>query len=721
MLALDQNPPVDAARAEPFNAGAGRELARALLDHRHTVAEVFAEATARASRWEPVVAAQRSQWDEFLKTEFHALADYLARYFGQGDDAYKQLFVGERIKALYDPTLNEEQRLAQVRSVTGAELEGAASKLRPLLSPPAWALLARHLEQTAELLLAQGAKKLRILLVGDCVHLDTVAFLVAPLLATGVSVVVDYATSKNPIQLREQLTTFSAEKFDLVFFSPFTYEWSPQYASLGRLSSSLLSADAVQAIADESWQESEGTLALLADLFECPIHVHNSSALVREESTVRRLVKTKATARVREAARQIVNQRLGEKIAAINAAGYKHLFLLDEVELVRAHGELEAGAYYHRSELQHPAVMGRILAEAYLDIAYVHAWLLKRKVVVCDLDNTLWDGVIGEGGVAHHHGRQEILRALKMKGVVLAINSKNDPANVHWQGATLSEEDFVHAAISWDPKVQGMKRIQAALNLKTKDYVFIDDRADELEMVGAAFPETLCLDANDPAVWRRLRLWSEALEDDAEMDRTLVYRQRAERNAYTQEEPATDTDRAALFESLQLQLTLSHATAGDLKRSAELINRTNQFNLEGSRTSLREVTEWHRSDDHVLLIARTADRFGDMGVTCVAAARCDADEMVLLPFVLSCRVFGYGIEDCVLGYLKQLAFERGARRVVGRYVQTAQNAPCRDFLANNGFVEREGKWTATLTGEVYTPPSWLKVTLPARVDARATA
>jgi len=167
--------------------------------------------------------------------------------------------------------------------------------------------------------------------------------------------------------------------------------------------------------------------------------------------------------------------------------------------------------------------------------------------------------------------------------------------------------------------------------------------------------DVLCLDATDPAAWRRIALWEASLEDDSGMDRTLMYRQREERKAFVRDDIASEEEKAALFRSLGLKLTISPAKPGDLKRIAELINRTNQFNLEGSRTSLKEVTEWHHSPEHLVLTGQTSDRFGDMGTTCVAVARIEGAEMELLPFVLSCRVFGYIIERNVMNRLTALA------------------------------------------------------------------
>ena len=424
-------------------------------------------------------------------------------------------------------------------------------------------------------------------------------------------------------------------------------------------------------------------------------------------------MKLAATARTRTTAKEWVNALLVEHVRTKNAASFQHLFVFDEDRMVRDAGELEAGAFFYRTALQHPVAMGRILAKAYVDIIFVNAWLAKKKVIVCDLDNTLWEGVIGEGLVTHHHDRQQALKALKGKGVVLAINSKNDPANVHWRGGTLADDDFVFAAVSWDPKVQGMQRIQAALNLKMKDYVFIDDREDERALVALAYPDILCLDAALPSTWRRLEHWSQLLEDDLEMDRTLMYRQREERKAFVKEDVSNEQEKEALFASLQLKLTITRARDEDLKRVTELVNRTNQFNLEGSRTSFKEVSEWHRSADHLIVTGQTEDRFGDMGTTCVAVVRFAGPQMELLPFVLSCRVFGYGIERGVLNHLKSVAAARGLRAIVGRYIETPQNAPCKDFLALNGFRNLGEHWIFDLSQDSPPNPPWLQVAVVA--------
>src|SRR5262249_53082415 len=276
-----------------------------------------------------------------------------------------------------------------------------------------------------------------------------------------------------------------------------------------------------------------------------------------------------------------------------------------ETSWVRALGEAALGRYLHAAEYQHPAVLGYVLADAYVDVIAVIVGLMKRKLLVCDLDNTLWDGVIGEGPVQHHLDRQRALLALKQKGIVLAVNSKNDRERVHFDGGLLQDADFVHTEINWDSKVRNMKRIAEALNLKAKDFAFVDDRPDERAMVAQGVPGVAVLDATSERTWRRMGLWA-ALLEASETDRTVMYRQYHERNSARAR--SEDEDERELLSTLGLTVQIREAGASDLKRVAELINRTNQFNLQGSRTTFAEVSEWSQDPATTILLASAADK-----------------------------------------------------------------------------------------------------------------
>ena len=187
-----------------------------------------------------------------------------------------------------------------------------------------------------------------------------------------------------------------------------------------------------------------------------------------------------------------------------------------------------------------------------------------------------------------------------------------------------------------------------------------------------------------------------------------MYKQRAKREKVL----ATRTDEddlAGMFARLSLKLDIRRSSDGDLKRIHELINRTNQWNLQGSRCSFQEVKTWHESSGYRIYSARVKDKFGDMGLisVCVAAYKDDALEVQI--FVLSCRVFGYGVETLILRQIEKDARERfGAVKVRGYFVPTAHNGPSKDFFMRHGYLERDGAWVSTDYRGEAPEPSWFE-------------
>jgi FkbH-like protein len=316
--------------------------------------------------------------------------------------------------------------------------------------------------------------------------------------------------------------------------------------------------------------------------------------------------------------------------------------------------------------------------------------------------------VIGEGAVQHFLDRQQTLAELKGRGVLLSINSKNDPANVDFKGAALRYEDFVAPQINWEPKTKNMANIAAMLNLKTQDFIFIDDRPDELERMRETFPEMVLLNACEPATWKWMSDWKRHLTAGEGEDRTKLYHERAAREEFLAEERKPDADaedeRAAL-ERLGISVKLETVPKAGLKRATELINRTNQFNVAGSRTTL-EALQSGLGEDHWVVTATASDKFGDMGVVGVMRVDRNAEGLSVPIFVLSCRVFGMGIEYALLNSVRELA-EPDAD-LVGHYRETQHNKPGRSLYEKSGLRWNGAEWEGRV-GDLPPDPEWLKV------------
>lgn len=680
-----------------------------LQDHRTQLAAALLSSLAGWSKFPEAESTDPEARKAFIETDLLVFIDYMTLYFERADQTYLDLYIGEKLKQCYDPRDSEEEGLARRRKIVESDQAALNDYLAPLLTAPELKKIDSFLTEVALVVNGDAKKQVRVLFVGDCLHLDVVAFLAAPLLAQGFRLESTFATSKTTLELQRSLRELEGRTFDVVFFSPYSYAFHLEYSQLQFLRSATLSGEKIDAILTQAKSDTLSVMRLLGSLFETPVFVHNSSGIRRHDGSLRERAKNRVTQRTRSMARRAINHWLPGQIEALNRESYPHFFLLDEAGLLRQKSEHALGRHFYEVGLQHPAELGRAIAGLYLDAILAVALLGKKKVVVCDLDNTLWNGVIGEGKVSHYLDRQRTLKQLRTKGLLLAINSKNDPKNVRWDGAALSEDDFVSSQINWAPKVQNIRRIAEELNLKTKDFLFLDDRADERAMVTETLPEVLALNAESAGVWRRLALTAELLPEQEEIDRTLAYKQRAERQEFLEDPAAAAQEQRELFRRLEFRVGIRTPERKELKRVAELINRTNQFNMCGSRTSLSEVTGWYEGSTHEIMVVDARDKFGSMGTVCVAVTSESADRLEIPIFVLSCRVFGYGVETALLNYVKRsVGFPAAGKQIVGRYVETPFNEPCRKTYEQHGF-ERDGEQWVYRGGDAMEDPDWLSV------------
>ncbi|WP_170133926.1 HAD-IIIC family phosphatase [Palleronia aestuarii] len=644
---------------------------------------------------------------ELAEQEHATLAHYLQRWMQSGDPVWRALYLGERAKMAYDPAHRDDERDRAIAGLVASDrhiLEtfhghnggNSAANVLDELS----AIVAR--------LNDPARQSLDVLFVGDCLFLDTTAFLVDGMSDIGVSIRPVFVTDKNPAGIATTIRTLSQKQFDAVFYSPFTYENGLVTATLLNPRAAIGTRLRRDEIVGAMLAEAGMVTRALAETFEAPIFVHNTALIRRHTGRSQDALARGLTAGLRRSVRDAVDTGLDNLIAGINADTFPHVHKFDELRFLKDESERSLGLYYHHHGGQHPARFGALVAEAYALILKTIAFLRKKKLIVCDLDNTLWDGVIGDGDVQHFVDRQERLKRLKEKGVLLAIASKNDPRNVHWEGGVLGEGDFVHSSISWRPKVVAFPEIERSLNLKRKDFVFLDDRADERALVEEAYPDVRTLDPVDPRTWQMMAIWDELLGDGSDIDRTRMYLDRAARQ-HAQDVAAEEHDRGSLFATLGLEVTIRPAGRSDIKRAAELVNRTNQFNMTAARTTFAEMKGWSESDSHAIYLASMRDRFGDMGVIAVLVASYDDRGASIPVFVLSCRVFGYDVETVLLNTVKQDALARGCGLVAGWHVETMVNAPCRDTYAQNGFVETGGQWVWTEACPRIDDPKWLDV------------
>lgn len=323
------------------------------------------------------------------------------------------------------------------------------------------------------------------------------------------------------------------------------------------------------------------------------------------------------------------------------------------------------------------------------------------KVIVLDCDNTLWDGIIADDGVAGlncsdafpgsaYRSFQRAVQRLRHDGVMLGISSKNDPDNVvqafaELDGMVLSDADIAARRVSWDPKPAQLADLVAELNVGLDSAVFVDDSDYEVGAMRTQLPQVRTLQV--PADVEAL---PDLLAETGWFRRMVVTDDDRERTARMLAESgrtraATTMSHDEFLASLGLTVRRIDVGPGEVGRVTQLVNKTNQFNLTTIRRSEAEVAALLDDPGASLFAFSVDDRFGEYGIVGVVIARLDIG-WHLDTVLMSCRVLGRGVETAMLAtVVRSLRAREGAGSIHGTYRRTDRNAMVAELLAEHGF------------------------------------
>jgi len=314
------------------------------------------------------------------------------------------------------------------------------------------------------------------------------------------------------------------------------------------------------------------------------------------------------------------------------------------------------------------------------------------KVIALDCDNTLWQGVCGEDGpdgvqlTAAHIEFQQLLVRQHDAGMLLCLCTKNNPIDVEAvfrrrPEMPLKQEHLVCSRINWDPKSANLRSLAEELDLALDSFVFLDDSALECAEVRRHCPSVLTLEfpqSADEIAHFLQHVWAfDRVAATAEgQRRTAQYKENQARKTAQQQSGSLQE----FLASLQLEVEIRSLQSAELTRVAELIQRTNQFNLTGLRRRAGELEELLRQGQLQAWVAHVRDRFGDYGLVSTVLFRQTSGALEIDTFVLSCRALGRGVEQRIVNQLGRIAAEGGLHDVVLSYRPTERNAPARTFL-----------------------------------------
>ncbi len=326
-----------------------------------------------------------------------------------------------------------------------------------------------------------------------------------------------------------------------------------------------------------------------------------------------------------------------------------------------------------------------------------------HKCLVLDLDNTLWGGIIGDdgmGGIVLGQGSaegeaflsvQQLALDLRQRGIVLAVSSKNDEPVARQvfkdhPDMLLREDHIAVFQANWNDKASNLEFIAKSLNIGVDSLVFLDDNPAERAQVRQVLPQVAVPEiGTDSSTYARIVTAAGYFEaiDYLDSDRSRADQYTA--NAKRADMQLQARDLTSYLASLKMEMSIHQFDQHGRKRIAQLINKSNQFNLTTKRYSEAEIEVMETNSNTLTFQVRLSDTFGDNGVISIIIVKRQDADWHIDTWLMSCRVLGRGVERTVLNELVKSVGEQGGSQLFGRYCPTSRNAMVAEHYKKLGF------------------------------------
>ena len=361
--------------------------------------------------------------------------------------------------------------------------------------------------------------------------------------------------------------------------------------------------------------------------------------------------------------------------------------------------------YYLADIRLKPNFLGALARE--LSIFLKALFVTPKKCLVLDLDNTLWGGVIGEAGIEgidlgpDPAGRpfmefQQYILSLHNRGVILAINSKNnleDALNVikNHPHMILKEENFAAMEVNWDDKVKNLKSLASQINIGLDSMVFIDDDDYNREMVRNFLPDVAVVDlpkefSKYVSTLDGLDYFSTLKITDEDIKKGKMYAQEKQRKNLQEK----STDLTEYLELLGMECLIKIDDKENIQRIAQMTQKTNQFNMTTKRYFEDDIGKFIDDENSFVLTLSLSDKYGEYGITGLAIIT-QYSKWVIDTFLLSCRILGRSAENALMSEVISLARSKRATEIFGSFIKTKKNIVAEDAFERLGFKKHNDK------------------------------
>ena len=332
-----------------------------------------------------------------------------------------------------------------------------------------------------------------------------------------------------------------------------------------------------------------------------------------------------------------------------------------------------------------------------------------KKVLILDLDNTLWGGIAGEDGLngikisedgigKAFRDFQKLIKSLKEIGVILAINSKNNESDIDEifqknNMMILKYDDFIVRKINWNNKVQNLIEIASDLDLGLDSFVFIDDNPVERQLIKENLPEVCVPDF--PSDISYVKSWfleeviykyfAKVYFTHEDKNKTFQYLANAERKKLSKSLSIED-----FIKSLNIKIKIYINLSKYKQRIAQLTQKTNQFNLRTKRYTETDIERFINSDNYTVFALGYEDKFNNEGIVGLVIILNDGESLEIDTFLLSCRIIGRDAEFVFLLKVLETFKEKNIKKVNAVYIKTKKNGIAESFYSDAGlFTENK--------------------------------
>ena len=339
-----------------------------------------------------------------------------------------------------------------------------------------------------------------------------------------------------------------------------------------------------------------------------------------------------------------------------------------------------------------------------------------KKLLILDLDNTLWGGIVGDVGWKNlrlgghdHLGEafqdfQTKIKSLSRNGLLLALASKNDEkiaieAIKKHPEMILSMNDFVAHKINWDDKAKNISEMVNDLNIGLQSVVFFDDNPAERDRIKKTLPEVFVPDLpKDPADYftflSKLRCFDTAYISTEDKIRNKLYKVESKRVSLKKKIKSL----SQWIETLELEISIENIKKENKPRCLQLLNKTNQMNLSTRRLNEKEFTNWINKSSNYLWTIRAKDKFGEYGIIGILSLSMKNKIVHIIDFILSCRVVGRCIENILIEFIKDFCRYNKISKINGDYKKTNKNSLIFEFLKKLKIIN-ENKFSFVLSSK----------------------